>query len=120
MQKAIIEFIAFVFNSLCCDFIVTTHSPYVLAFVNDLLYAERLGRGTVAKGVKALIPQDFWIDANDIEGYFVDQRTVCPLLDKDIPALKWEALYHASDEIGYSLVAKMLDIQAASHAKKTR
>jgi len=113
-QKAIVEFIAFVFNLFKCDFVVTTHSPYVLGFVNGLLYAEELAKGNVKQEVRSLIAQDFWIDASQVAGYFVDQGKACAMMDKDVPTLKWELLDHASDEIN-DLFTKMMDIEAASH-----
>ncbi len=115
-QKQVVELIAFVFNVLKCDFIVTTHSPYVLAFVNDLLYASELSKGANVRQVGSVVPRDYWIDASEVAGYFVDQGHACPMLDRDVPALKWELLDHASDEIN-DLFNKMLDIEATSHEK---
>jgi hypothetical protein len=115
-QKQVVELIAFVFNVLKCDFIVTTHSPYVLAFVNNLLYANELSKGASVRQVGSVVPRDYWINAGDVAGYFVDQGQACPMLDRDVPALKWELLDHASDEIN-DLFNKMLDIEATSHEK---
>jgi len=115
-QKAIVEFIAFVFNVLGCDFIVTTHSPYVMGFVNDLLYAEELGKGVSSRALRSVISDDFWIDADEVAGYFVDQGKACSMMDEDVPALKWDLLDHASDEIN-DLFNKMVDIEAASHER---
>jgi ABC-type cobalamin/Fe3+-siderophores transport system ATPase subunit len=118
-QKTVVEFIAFVMNSIDCDFIVTTHSPYLLGFANNLIYAKNLGTSIGARKVRGIVPEELWIDADAIEGYFVDDGTVCPMLDKEVPALKWELLDHASDEINNSL-SQMFDLEADSHAKKTR
>jgi energy-coupling factor transporter ATP-binding protein EcfA2 len=116
-QKAIVEFIAFVFNVVKCDFIITTHSPYVMSYVNDLLYAEELGREGVAEEIRSVIPEDLWIDANETAGYFVDKGTVRSMMDRETSILDWDGLDSASDDINEKF-DRMADIKAASNAKQ--
>jgi energy-coupling factor transporter ATP-binding protein EcfA2 len=115
-QREIVEFVAFVFNVMKCDFVLTTHSPYVLAFVNNLLYAADLAKQTGRKKVADVISKDIWLERQSVAGYFVDEGTACPLAADDVPALKWELIDDASDKINEAF-SKMLDLEAAGRAK---
>lgn len=93
------DFIAFVFNELNCDFIITTHSPYLLSCVNNLLYAHELGRVRRADGVQQVIPDDRWLSPTQVGGYFVNNGTVESLLNEDAMALKTELIDTISEQI---------------------
>jgi len=98
-QKDIVEFIAFVFNELQCDFLVTTHSPYVLASVNNLLYAKELATKGLGQRVARIIPEDRWLPPHEVGGCFVAQGSISALKSGETAALKTELLDAVSSAI---------------------
>ncbi len=113
-QKEIMDFIAFVFNELNCDFIITTHSPYLLSCVNNLLYAHDLGQVKKMDKVKSVIPDDRWLSPKEVGGYYVDNGTVESLINPEAVALKVELLDTASGQIN-ELFDKLLDIETEAY-----
>lgn len=110
-QKEIMDFIAFVLNELNCDFIITTHSPYLLSCVNNLLYAHDLGKVKKMDKVKSVIPDDRWLSPKEVGGYYVDNGIVESLINPESVALKVELLDTASGQIN-ELFDKLLDIES--------
>lgn len=115
-QKEIVEFIAFVFNTIQCDFLVTTHSPYVLASMNNLLYAKELAQKGLGEKVEKVIPEDRWVSQEDVGGCFVGRGSVEALKSSEIPGLKTELLDVVSNAINDEF-EKLLAIEreAAPH-----
>jgi hypothetical protein len=60
---------------------ITTHSPYVLTSLNNLLYAYQVGKKKEA-AVQQLIPKHNWVSFEDIGAWFVKNGTVTSILDK--------------------------------------
>ncbi len=98
-QKDIIEFISFVFNAIECDFIITTHSPYILSCINNLLLAKQLSGASAGVGVEKIISKDLWLDPNEVSGYFVNGGRVTPIMDRKMGVIKSELVDSASDQI---------------------
>jgi hypothetical protein len=115
-QKEIVEFIAFVFNDIQCDFLVTTHSPYVLASMNNLLYAQELAQKGLGEKVEKVIPRDRWLSQREVGGCFVGRGSVEALKSSEIPGLKTELLDVVSNAINDEF-EKLLAIEreAARH-----
>ncbi len=60
-QKRITELLAFMHNH-GCQMMITTHSPYVLGAMNNLIYADYIARKTQDEAsVKRCIGQDYWV-----------------------------------------------------------
>lgn len=98
-QKEVLEYIAFVFNEIGCSFVVTTHSPYVLACVNNLTYASKLGSLTDQEYVQKVIPKEQWLPRIRVGGFFVKNGTVESLESESSSELRTELLDVASDEV---------------------
>ena len=66
-QKALIELLVLMTNHLPeSQLIITTHSPYVLTIINNLLFASRvIDKNPVSETyVLKIIPKEFFIDPN--------------------------------------------------------
>lgn len=68
-QKKIMEWISFIIHKGHCA-ILTTHSPYVLGTVNNLLYAADVGK-IERDRTKELIPEAMWLDYEHCDAFFV-------------------------------------------------
>lgn len=57
--------------ALTGTFVVTTHSPYILTALNNLIYAHQVGQKEEKK-VSEVILREMWIDPERVDAYFVD------------------------------------------------
>ena len=71
--------------------VMTTHSPYVLASLNNLIYAHKVGQVN-REAVESIIPSYSWIDFNDINVFFVTDGGVESILDEDLKLIKAEEI----------------------------
>lgn len=66
------------------DLIITTHSPYCLSAINNLLTAHEASKLDIEKKhVSSVIPEQYWVDTNDFAGYFVKNGKTKSLIDKE-------------------------------------
>lgn len=94
-QKDMVELLCFLSHSMGTNFVITTHSPYILSALNNHIYAASLGKSKKNK-VSNIISQHTWIDFNRICGYFISQGTLNDLCDASIGLLKTELIDEAS------------------------
>ena len=81
-QKAVVELLALVANA-GHGVLMTTHSPYVLGAVNNLLYAGTVGR---EHGPEAgqIVPPGEWIDSSACEARFVEKGGAEDCMDREL------------------------------------
>ena len=68
-QKYITELIALV-NNCGHSIVLTTHSPYVLGTLNNLLYAKTISP-QARKEANKIIRESLWLDYNAFDSWFV-------------------------------------------------
>ena len=81
-QKYVTELISLVVNA-GHSALVTTHSPYVLGTMNNLLYAYSLPKNK-QKVADSILSKDCWIDSTDFRAYFVEDGTISDCIDHEI------------------------------------
>lgn len=96
-QKYITELIALLFNSNHAV-LITTHSPYVLGTLNNLLYADYISEDFEDK-VSSIIPAEFWVDRNRFSAWFVKNGGVENCIDQNIHLIQNEKLDEISKTI---------------------
>ena len=69
-QKYIMELISLVCNQ-GHSVIVTTHSPYVLGTLNNLLYASSFRKTSKQEEASKIIPSSLWLDYDKFQAWFV-------------------------------------------------
>lgn len=80
-QKEMVELIA-----LCCNAqsenkaLITTHSPYILTSLNNLLYAYEVGKND-PKGTKKVVETLFWLDPARVAAYYVEKGYLEPIMN---------------------------------------
>ena len=54
---------------------MTTHSPYILSVLNNLLFAYTVSQksGIDKRNVHEIIPEDIWIDPSQFNAYYLDK-----------------------------------------------
>jgi len=102
-QKALIEVLAIVLNSTSSQLILTTHSPYILSIVNNLLFAYRV----VAKNpmmreqVHAIVPQEAWLNPETVAVYFLAEGQCENIFDAELGLIDQNRLDEISEELGH-------------------
>jgi len=88
---------------------VTTHSPYILTALNNLIYAYQVGQKNPDE-VNTLIPKQFWIDPRRVSAYFVENGTARSIMDEELQHINAEEIDRASD-LTNSLHEQLLEIE---------
>ncbi len=81
-QNDIIQLIALLFNTANNQIILTTHSPYILSSLNNLLYASKVGISNQDKVAK-IVNQDTWVGPDRFEAYSVNKGQLKSIFDKE-------------------------------------
>lgn len=85
-QKAMVEFISLVKNGKN-KVIITTHSPYVLGSINNLLYADKIADDSNRYELDKIISEKLWLDYESIGAYYLEDgglKNICNDEYKDI------------------------------------
>jgi len=110
-QKHIMELVALLFNTTDSQVMITTHSPYILSSLNNLLYAGKLGKTKNGK-VNALIDSKLWIDVDRTDAMYVHRPGTPPesIMDREQAMIKVERLDEISEVINAEF-DKLMDIE---------
>ena len=107
-QKYITEMIALVSN--CGHSVVlTTHSPYVLGTLNNLLYAHTIDE-KYAKEADSIIPRQLWLDYKQFDSWFVKNGGIENCMDSEIHMIENERIDEISKVINHDF-DRMLELQ---------
>ena len=110
-QKYISEFIALVVK-MGHSVLLTTHSPYVLGTLNNLLYAGTLAPKYQDNADK-IISKLFWIEHDKFDSWFVEDGTIENCMDREIQMIQNERI----DEISKVINADfdmLLELQSSA------
>lgn len=99
-QKLITEFISLAKNG-GNKILLTTHSPYILGTLNNLLYANKMSKEGYAAGVNKIIEFHKWLDFAKLSAYYVEYGAICACLDEELEAINNEVIDSASEEINH-------------------
>lgn len=87
-----------------------THSPYILASLNNLLLAGETAKKSEKKAlVEMIIPQQYWLTIEQVGAYAIEKGYVKDIIEED-QLINGEYLDHLSDEISREFSA-ILDIE---------
>jgi predicted ATPase len=87
-------------NGLFNELIITTHSPYVLSTVNNLLMAFKTGSlPGKAKKINKIIDEKSWINPTQFNAYFFDKGIVKKIFNEETGLIEEEELDVASEII---------------------
>ena len=114
-QKMIAEFISLAKNG-GNKILVTTHSPYILGTVNNLLYANRISKEVGEKAVGEIIHPCKWLNFEKLSAYYVETGTIKSCLDEEFQAINNEIIDGASDEINDDY-DKMVELRCDSRTE---
>ncbi len=106
-QKELVEFLVRGTNGKDGSLLLTTHSPYVLSVLNNLLFA---GENSQEKGMDAIISEDLQIKYNETSAYFFSDGMCSSIMDAGMKCINPEDIDTCSAEINhdYSLMEDLV------------
>lgn len=86
-QNALVAYLASIISTKrTTNLVITTHSPYVLAKVNNLIRAGTLAQGASKERrdrISTIIPTESWINPESIRAYAIINRKLVNIIDQD-------------------------------------
>lgn len=98
-QKLITEFISIASCGGRNQVFVTTHSPYILGTINNLLYANRISRNVDKQKLARIIPKNRWMSYEKMAAYYIEDGRVCSCTDEEFESIENEVIDGASADI---------------------
>ncbi|MBT9310855.1 AAA family ATPase [Leptothoe kymatousa] len=106
-QKKIVELIAtaFKYRESQSDFFITTHSPYILTAINNLLqagelYSKAINRPDIIEKANKIVPAFKALNHDEIAVYSLDNAQCLSILDPETGLISASQIDEVSDEIG--------------------
>ena len=108
-QKHITELISLVKNGKN-KVILTTHSPYVLGSINNLLYVKHIAKESNIEKLEKIIPCDIWLDYYSMGAYYLKDGKMENICDDEYQDINHDVIDGASRTINDDY-EKMVDIK---------
>ncbi len=97
-QKHIVSIIALIYNKRHDNFVITTHSPYILTAINNLILASEVSKQKSPEQVGKIIDLDCAIRYEDVRAYTVRQGIVESIMDEENRLIGPTVIDSVSDE----------------------
>jgi AAA15 family ATPase/GTPase len=97
-QKRIIELLSLLYNKYNADFVLTTHSPYILTAINNAILAHDVITEKGKEAVKDIFDPDFAIKYEDVRAYTIEDGKLMSILDDDTRLIGASVIDSVSDE----------------------
>jgi AAA15 family ATPase/GTPase len=97
-QKEISALIALVSNMQQSQVLITTHSPYILASINNLILANKVGN-IAPEEVSQKVNPHLWINRDKVYAALVQRGKVSDIIDKDWNLIQQEQIDTVSRQI---------------------
>ena len=98
-QKLVMEFIALVCNGNGNQLFLTTHSPYILGTINNLLYADKVSGDVDENKLNQIVSKNKWLNFDRVNAIFVQNGKIKSCLDKEFKSIENEVIDGASEQI---------------------
>ncbi|HLP88626.1 MAG TPA: AAA family ATPase [Nostocaceae cyanobacterium] len=98
-QSDIVDLIGLLANVNNNQIIITTHSPYILSSLNNLLYAYQVGtkkQDSERETVEKIVNQKSWLDPRRTAAYFIGENYYESIIDEELQLIKAEKIDSAS------------------------
>lgn len=97
-QKDICTLIALLSNMKQSQVIITTHSPYVLASINNLILANKVGINHPNE-VSKKINRHLWINRNKVYAAMVESGKIKEIIDSEFDIIQQEVIDNVTQQI---------------------
>ncbi len=89
--------------------VITTHSPYILSALNNLMFAHEVGQSRPEE-TDTIISNAYWIDAKQIAAYSTDSGVIEPIIDEELQQIEAERIDGVSQEMNEQY-ERLLDLK---------
>ncbi|MEM9671150.1 MAG: AAA family ATPase [Bacteroidota bacterium] len=102
VQKELIEFIVERINKSKDKLIITTHSPYVLTSLDNLIQASNAAKVNPEQKEKVveIVPEEKWVDFDRVACYYFEEGTCRSTLDTENQTIGASNIDDVSEELG--------------------
>ncbi len=111
-QQELVNYLVANTMSVGSQALLTTHSPYILTALNNLIYAYEVGKLNKGK-VEKLVDSKYWISPNEVSVYLLKDGNAESIMDTEEMTIRVETIDEASDEINL-IYAKLGEIKYGS------
>lgn len=73
------------------NLVITTHSPYVLTSLNNMIYAYKVGQSHATEADK-IIPRKYWLNPDDVSVYMLKEGGYEDIFDREEGLIKAEKI----------------------------
>ncbi len=110
-QKKVVKLLAYFYN-LHCNLIVTTHSPYILTSLNNLIQAHNtfLKKPEMKDKIDKIVDVASWVDFNNVSAYYLIDGKCENILNTEERLINAEFIDKISEEIGEEF-SQLIDIE---------
>ncbi len=112
-QKELINYLVSESSNIGNQILITTHSPYTLTSLNNLMYAYNVAKENF-KDVDEIIPQQNWLNPNDVSCYLIKDGKEVNIMDYEEGFISAEYL----DEISNTLNTEYTKIGEIKYTKQ--
>ena len=83
------------------ELLMTTHSPYVLSAINNLIFAYKVAHEVpeMADEVEKIIPREQWLNPDDVVAYYVGDGMVKSIMEDEVGLIGENELDAISEDI---------------------
>ncbi|SEH04738.1 AAA family ATPase [Candidatus Venteria ishoeyi] len=110
-QKQIVSLIGLIYNNENRDFVITTHSPYILTAINNMILARDIANEQGTEKLNNIIDPDFTIAYEDVKAYTIKDGVLISILDDDSRLIGENIIDSVSDEFS-AVFDDLLNLQA--------
>ena len=64
--------------------LITTHSPYILGAINNLIYATNINDNNGNTKINEILPESLWIHFSDLGAYKIENGILADICDKEM------------------------------------
>ena len=100
-QKYIISLLALIYNSFNHNLVITTHSPYVLTAINNLILANDVLKSKGHKAVEKIVDPSLSIKYEDVSAYTIEDGILTSIMDDDARLIGSSVIDSVSEEFDY-------------------
>lgn len=101
-QKKLMEFLVDSVNVHGNQFVLPTHSPYIITSLENMMYAFKMGNlnnGNYSEDVEKIIDKKYWIDPNEVNAYYLEGGNAKDIMQRDEALINKEYIDSVSEII---------------------
>ncbi len=102
-QKDLVDFFSYIANitNNKTGFFLTTHSPYILAAVSNLIQAYNTAnlKPSLKGKISEIVDENFWLNIEDVSLFYIENGEIKELIDKDLNNIDAQIIDNVSEEI---------------------